>query len=59
MSCGSNHTIAMTSDGLIYGWGLNNSGQTGVGKNDEKCITTPFFIGVSDKYQYKITSLCI
>ena len=30
VSCGLNHTFALTHDGLLYGWGKNESGQLGV-----------------------------
>eukprot|EP00445_Apocalathium_hangoei_P021928 CAMPEP_0203894498 /NCGR_PEP_ID=MMETSP0359-20131031/37451_1 /ASSEMBLY_ACC=CAM_ASM_000338 /TAXON_ID=268821 /ORGANISM="Scrippsiella Hangoei, Strain SHTV-5" /LENGTH=1453 /DNA_ID=CAMNT_0050816805 /DNA_START=47 /DNA_END=4405 /DNA_ORIENTATION=+ len=29
--CGSDHTLALCSDGTMYAWGLNNEGQCGVG----------------------------
>lgn len=29
--CGSNHSLALTSDGEVFAWGLNNSGQIGSG----------------------------
>ena len=41
LSCGSHHGIAKTSDGLIYGFGLNNYGQTGVGKRGSNRIRNP------------------
>lgn len=31
VACGSHHTIALTSDGEVYAWGYNNSGQVGSG----------------------------
>ena len=31
VACGSHHTMALTSDGDIYAWGQNSSGQVGCG----------------------------
>ena len=48
LSCGSSntiggsaHIIALTSDGLIYGWGCDRFGQIGIGKDGGKSITSP------------------
>ncbi|KAH8597764.1 regulator of chromosome condensation 1/beta-lactamase-inhibitor protein II [Bisporella sp. PMI_857] len=30
IACGAFHSFAITNDGLVYAWGLNNFGQTGV-----------------------------
>ena len=35
ISCGSAHTLVLTSDGMVYGWGDNYYGQIGCGKDDE------------------------
>ena len=32
ISCGSAHTLVLTSDGMVYGWGNNSYGQIGCGK---------------------------
>ena len=32
ISCGSAHTLVLTSDGMVYGWGGNDRGQIGCGK---------------------------
>jgi len=29
--CGNHHSLALTSDGEVYGWGQNNAGQVGSG----------------------------
>ena len=31
LSCGSRHSLAVTSDGCAYSWGFNNYGQLGHG----------------------------
>ncbi|CAG2107003.1 unnamed protein product, partial [Medioppia subpectinata] len=31
ITCGNRHTLALTSDGLVYGWGRNTFGQIGDG----------------------------
>ena len=33
ISCGSVHTLVLTSDGMVYGWGSNRIGQIGCGKD--------------------------
>lgn len=32
VSCASSFTLAMTSDGFVYSWGLGNSGGLGIGE---------------------------
>ena len=32
ISCGSHHTLMLTTDGMVYGWGENILGQIGCGK---------------------------
>jgi alpha-tubulin suppressor-like RCC1 family protein len=34
VACGANHTVVLTTDNLLYGTGLNTSGQLGLGTND-------------------------
>ncbi|KAK8730688.1 hypothetical protein OTU49_007871 [Cherax quadricarinatus] len=34
IACGSNHTLALTSDGDLYSWGQNNMGQLGLGHKE-------------------------
>ncbi|KAM9812971.1 RCC1 and BTB domain-containing protein 2-like [Syngnathus typhle] len=33
VACGSHHTIALTTEGEVYAWGYNNSGQVGSGSS--------------------------
>ncbi|KAL5753461.1 hypothetical protein ACOSP7_023638 [Xanthoceras sorbifolium] len=37
VSGGWRHTMALTSNGKLYGWGWNKFGQVGVGDNVDKC----------------------
>ncbi|KAL6498089.1 Ultraviolet-B receptor uvr8 [Orobanche gracilis] len=37
ISGGWRHTMAVTSDGILYGWGWNKFGQVGVGDNIDHC----------------------
>eukprot|EP01124_Arcella_intermedia_P021619 TRINITY_DN3061_c0_g1_i1.p1 TRINITY_DN3061_c0_g1~~TRINITY_DN3061_c0_g1_i1.p1 ORF type:complete len:302 (-),score=7.02 TRINITY_DN3061_c0_g1_i1:287-1093(-) len=36
VACGNIHTLALASDGSVYGWGYNGYGQLGVGSADTK-----------------------
>ncbi|KAJ4814175.1 Regulator of chromosome condensation (RCC1) family protein [Rhynchospora pubera] len=40
ISGGWRHTMALTSDGKLYGWGWNKFGQVGVGDNTDHCSPT-------------------
>uniref|UniRef100_A0A7N6A510 BTB domain-containing protein n=1 Tax=Anabas testudineus TaxID=64144 RepID=A0A7N6A510_ANATE len=33
VACGSHHSMALTQDGEVYGWGYNGNGQLGIGNN--------------------------
>ena len=35
VSCGNNHSLALTSEGLLYGWGHNKFGQLADNKSDK------------------------
>ncbi|KAJ3701767.1 hypothetical protein LUZ61_005472 [Rhynchospora tenuis] len=37
ISGGWRHTMALTSNGILYGWGWNKFGQVGVGDNSDHC----------------------
>ena len=38
--CGVNHTVALTEDGSLYGWGFNASGSLGIIDNNTHQNTT-------------------
>lgn len=38
VSCGFGHTIALTSEGKLYGWGYCSLGQLGIGKYDRDIL---------------------
>uniref|UniRef100_A0A8C5QVY9 RCC1 and BTB domain containing protein 2 n=1 Tax=Leptobrachium leishanense TaxID=445787 RepID=A0A8C5QVY9_9ANUR len=38
LACGSHHTLVSTSDGEVYAWGYNNSGQVGSGSTANQPI---------------------
>ena len=40
IGCGSNHTIAVTSNNEIYAWGRNRKGQLGLGDNYNRGLPT-------------------
>ena len=39
--CGDRHSIVLTDEGVVYGWGYNLYGQTGVGQEGEEAIYLP------------------
>ena len=39
--CGERHSLVLTEEGVVYGWGDNTYGQTGVGQEGEQVITSP------------------
>ncbi len=44
---GTNHFIALTQDGKVYGWGSNGSGE--LGQNNTKTYTKrPTYLGIDD-----------
>lgn len=56
VDCGYNHTVALKSDGTIWAWGANISGQLGMGTNSHSAIAvqvkdpagTGFLTGLTD-----------
>ncbi|CAG2172358.1 unnamed protein product [Oppiella nova] len=63
ISCGFNHTLALTFNGHVYGWGFNASGQVGAGR--ARVVATPTRIRFPGKYMiekvigYENTSFAI
>ena len=54
LSCTSHYSLALTSDGYVYGWGSNSCGQTGVGKNLlTKIITIPTILKSLSNFKIK------
>ena len=45
VSCGFNHTMALTKSGEIYGWGDNQNGQVGIGNEVSISIPTKISLG--------------
>ena len=39
--CGERHSLVLTEEGVVYGWGDNKWGQTGGGQEEEIVITSP------------------
>jgi hypothetical protein len=53
ISCGSKHSLALTEEGNVFGWGSNNNGQLGVDKIEKSHV--PISIGLD---QEKIKKIC-
>ncbi|CAG2170419.1 unnamed protein product, partial [Oppiella nova] len=47
--CGDYHTIVLTSNGQVFGWGYNNHGQVGSGNKSIQLDPTP--VEISTEYQ--------
>ena len=62
VSCGFNHTMALTSDGKIYIWGRNTSGQLGLGHtsniNFPQLLHFPFKEPIKSIYGGDSHTLC-
>eukprot|EP00656_Telonema_subtile_P054896 TRINITY_DN8312_c0_g1_i2.p1 TRINITY_DN8312_c0_g1~~TRINITY_DN8312_c0_g1_i2.p1 ORF type:complete len:412 (-),score=94.36 TRINITY_DN8312_c0_g1_i2:106-1341(-) len=41
VSCGWYHTLAVTEDGRLFSWGLNEDGQLGTGETRDRPLPTP------------------
>ena len=39
--CGERHSLVLTEEGVVYGWGDNTCGQTGIGEESEQIISSP------------------
>ena len=44
IDCGFKHCLALSSEGIVYGWGRNTEGQLGCDHNQVKCILIPAVI---------------
>ena len=44
VACGSLHTLALTTEGRVYAWGLNAEGQLGDGTLTDRLIPTPVLV---------------
>ncbi|CAG2170781.1 unnamed protein product, partial [Oppiella nova] len=53
--CGENHTLVLTTNGQVYGWGSNKCGQIGCGSRDMDTISTP--INIEFPIGYKILNI--
>ncbi|KAJ3671634.1 hypothetical protein LUZ60_007713 [Juncus effusus] len=53
ISGGWRHTMALASDGNLYGWGWNKFGQLGIGDNDDRCSP----VQVKFPHQQKISQV--
>ncbi|KJE88999.1 hypothetical protein CAOG_00561 [Capsaspora owczarzaki ATCC 30864] len=40
ISCGAEHTVAITNEGMVYAWGANGYGQLGLGDTDKRTKPT-------------------
>ena len=55
LSCGSSHSLALTSDGCVYGWGYNKYGQIGCGLKYfyNNRVVSPMLINYFTRYLIK------
>ncbi|CRH00584.1 guanidine nucleotide exchange factor, putative [Plasmodium relictum] len=44
ISCGDMHTLAISTNGILYGWGFNNCGCVGNGSNQNVYEPTPIYV---------------
>jgi hypothetical protein len=52
IACGHRHSIAMTSYGVIYAWGCNESFQLGIGTHSPSIVKVPTVVqGIADVYR--------
>ena len=58
ISCGSAHTLVLTSDGMVYGWGGNSGGQIGCGKELGENISVITQMGSLHKIKEIHCSFC-
>ena len=53
LSCGTAHSLALTCEGKVFGWGSNILGQVGSGKETGPTITTPIEIKYFNDFTLK------
>ena len=53
ISCGSHHSLALTSEGKVYGWGGNRYGEVGCGKGFGEKITNLVELKTFTKFSIK------
>lgn len=49
IACGANHSLALTSDGEVFAWGYNNSGQIGSGSTVNQTTPRRVTAGIGNK----------
>jgi alpha-tubulin suppressor-like RCC1 family protein len=61
VACGFAHTLALTSKGDLYSWGLNHNGQLGIGDNKARHLQTliPALTDISKIYASVNSSACL
>ena len=53
LSCGSAHSLALTYEGNLFGWGSNENGQIGTGNIVVKKNSTPVRLAIFHKFSVK------
>lgn len=56
IACGGAHSFAIDNDGLVYAWGLNNFGQTGISESageDEAIVHSPTIVEALREYNIR------
>ncbi len=57
VTAGNNHSVAIASDGTIWAWGSNSSGQIGQGTTDASAHSVPVQIGTLTTWQTAVGAL--
>lgn len=57
VACGAGHCIAAALDGVVYGWGMNKSGQLGLSDTVTRHTPTAVAAGVGDRHTPTFYSL--
>ena len=53
LSCGVSHSLALTEDGKVFGWGNNARGQIGCGEKNGDNITSPLHLDIFPQFSVK------